>query len=80
MKAALINPEPWIYNFGPSDEFVAFGEKNKMFIVGHTLVWHNQCPPWFLYSMLMVNHNTKNKQIERLRSHIEAVQADMPVG
>lgn len=47
MKAALINPQPGVYNFGPADDFVAFGERNKMFIVGHTLVWHNQCPPWF---------------------------------
>jgi len=27
MKAALINPEPGVYNWGPADEFVAFGEK-----------------------------------------------------
>src|SRR6185295_9648899 len=33
MKAALINPEPGIYNFAPADEYVEFGEKNKMFIV-----------------------------------------------
>ena len=37
MKAALINPQPGVYNFGPADDYVAFGEKNKMFIVGHTL-------------------------------------------
>jgi endo-1,4-beta-xylanase len=34
MKAALINPEPGVYNYGPADEFVAFGEKYKMFIIG----------------------------------------------
>src|SRR5436189_5597241 len=32
MKAALINPEPGVSNFGPADECAAFGEKNKMFI------------------------------------------------
>ncbi|MBD0280560.1 MAG: endo-1,4-beta-xylanase, partial [Flavisolibacter sp.] len=36
MKAALINPQPGVYNWGPADDFVAFGEKNKMFIIGHT--------------------------------------------
>jgi endo-1,4-beta-xylanase len=72
MKAALINPEPGVYNYGPADEYVAFGEKNKMFIIGHTLVWHNQCPPWF-FTNASGKPNTKEEQIERLRSHIEAV-------
>lgn len=72
MKAALINPEPGIYNFAPADEFVDFGEKNKMFIIGHTLVWHNQCPPWF-FTNASGKPKTKEEQIERLRSHIQAV-------
>lgn len=72
MKAALINPEPGIYNFGPADEYVAFGEKNKLFIVGHTLVWHNQCPGWF-FKNAQGNPNTKEEQLERLKSHIQAV-------
>ena len=72
MKAALINPQPGVYNFGPADDFVAFGEKNKMFIIGHTLVWHNQCPAWF-FTNASGKPNTKEEQIERLRSHIEAV-------
>ncbi|HMR91237.1 MAG TPA: endo-1,4-beta-xylanase [Chitinophagaceae bacterium] len=72
MKAALINPEPGVYNFSPADDFVAFGEKHNMFIIGHTLVWHNQCPPCF-FTNASGGPNTKAEQIERLRSHIEAV-------
>lgn len=72
MKAALINPEPGVYNFGPADDFVAFGEKNKMFIVGHTLVWHNQVPSWF-FTNAAGKPNTMQEQVERLRSHIQAV-------
>lgn len=72
MKAALINPTPGVYNFAPADDFVAFGEKNKLFIVGHTLVWHNQCPDWF-FSNAEGKPNTKEEQLERLRSHIQAV-------
>jgi endo-1,4-beta-xylanase len=34
------------YNFGPADAYVAFGLKNHMLIVGHTLVWHGQTPDW----------------------------------
>jgi len=72
MKAALINPEPGVFRFGPADDFVAFGEKHKMFIVGHTLVWHNQCPAWF-FTNASGKPNTKEEQIERLREHIRVV-------
>ena len=34
------------YNFGPADAYVEFGRKNRMMIVGHTLVWHGQTPRW----------------------------------
>ena len=47
LKAALVNPQPGVYDFRAGDAFVALGERQKMFIVGHTLVWHNQTPPWF---------------------------------
>jgi endo-1,4-beta-xylanase len=72
MKAALINPQPGVYNWGPADDYVAFGIKNKMFIIGHTLVWHNQVPAWF-FTNSEGKPNTKEEQIERLRSHIQAV-------
>ena len=72
MKAETLNPNPGVYNFGPADDFVAFGQKHDMFIVGHTLVWHNQCPAWF-FTNAQGNPNTKEAQIERLRSYIEAV-------
>jgi endo-1,4-beta-xylanase len=72
MKAALINPEPGVYNFAPADDFVAFGQKNNMFIVGHTLVWHNQCPAWF-FTNAAGKPNSKQEQIERLRDHIKTV-------
>lgn len=72
MKAALINPEPGVYSFGPADDFVEFGAKHKMFIIGHTLVWHNQCPPWF-FTNASGKPNTKEEQIARLREHIRVV-------
>jgi endo-1,4-beta-xylanase len=72
MKAALINPEPGIYNYAPADSFIAFGKRHNMFIIGHTLVWHNQVPAWF-FTNANGKPNTKEEQIERLRSHIKAV-------
>src|SRR5882672_10629338 len=46
MKWGGIHPEPAQFNFGPADHYVEFGEKNGMFIIGHTLVWHEQTPKW----------------------------------
>lgn len=72
MKAALINPQPNVFNFGPADAFVAFGQKHQMFIIGHTLVWHNQVPAWF-FTNAQGKKNTKEEQIEQLRNHIKTV-------
>jgi endo-1,4-beta-xylanase len=46
LKWAEIHPEPERYNWEPADRYVAWGEEYGMFIVGHTLVWHNQTPQW----------------------------------
>ncbi len=48
LKWASIQPRegPNGYDFGPADAYVAFGQKNHMYIVGHTLVWHGQTPDW----------------------------------
>ena len=72
LKAGPINPEPGIYNFAPADAFVDFGEQHDMFIIGHTLVWHNQTPEWF-FKDKNGNANTPAQQKERMRSHIETV-------
>lgn len=72
MKAGPINPQPGEYHFGPADAFVEFGEKHKMFIVGHTLVWHNQTPVWFFQND-KGDPNTPAQQIERMREHIKVV-------
>lgn len=72
MKAGPINPEPGVFNYGPADSFVDFGEKHDMFIVGHTLVWHNQTPDWFFQDE-QGRPNTPEAQTERLRDHIKTV-------
>lgn len=72
MKAEYINPQPGIFNFAAADAFVDFGIEHQMFIVGHTLVWHNQTPAWFFHDQQGVA-NTAEQQIERMRQHIEAV-------
>lgn len=48
LKWEMVQPQagPDGFNFGPADAYVNFGLTNHMFIVGHTLVWHNQTPGW----------------------------------
>lgn len=46
LKWEEIHPEPDKYNFGPADSYAALGQKNKMHVVGHTLVWFYQTPEW----------------------------------
>ena len=72
MKAEVINPLPGEYNFKPADDIVAFGQQHNMFIVGHTLVWHNQTPGWF-FTNPQGKPNTPTQQIERMRQHIQTV-------
>ncbi|WP_111642325.1 endo-1,4-beta-xylanase [Marinimicrobium alkaliphilum] len=72
MKTEEINPEYGVYNFGPADEFVEFGERHGMQIVGHTLVWHNQTPEWFFQDE-DGEALTPAAQAERMRRHIEVV-------
>ena len=46
LKWESVHPQPDKYDFAQPDRYVAFGVANKMFIVGHTLVWHSQTPRW----------------------------------
>ncbi|RYJ36675.1 Endo-1,4-beta-xylanase [Flavobacterium anhuiense] len=46
MKSMFTHPQKDKYDFTLADKFIAYGEKNKMFIHGHTLIWHSQLAPW----------------------------------
>ncbi|WP_100614156.1 endo-1,4-beta-xylanase [Confluentibacter citreus] len=72
MKAEVVNPERGVYDFKAADDFVAFGQKHNLFIVAHTLIWHNQTPAWFFQDEAG-NPNTPEAQIEQMRKHIETV-------
>ncbi len=38
LKWQPIHPGPERYNLGPADQYVEFGQKNGMFIIGHNLI------------------------------------------
>ena len=72
LKWSLVHPEPDKYDFEAPDRFVAFGEKHDMFIVGHTLVWHNQTPAW-VFQDEKGNSVDRETLLKRLRDHIFTV-------
>lgn len=72
MKSGLIHPEENRFDFTLADKFVEFGEKNNMFIIGHTLIWHSQAPRWFFVDD-QGNDVSRDTLIARMKKHIETV-------
>ncbi len=72
LKWEAVHPEPDRYNFEPVDRFVAFGEKNKMHIIGHTLVWFHQTPDWVFHDK-SGRPLGREALLERMKDHIFTV-------
>ena len=72
LKWEEVHPEPGKYNFGPADRYVAFGEKHKMHIVGHTLVWHSQTPDW-VFQDESGKPLDRDALLGRMKDHISTV-------
>jgi endo-1,4-beta-xylanase len=49
MKMGPIHPNENEYFWTNADSIVAFAQRNKMKIRGHTLCWHNQTPKWMFH-------------------------------
>lgn len=71
MKWDALQPEPGKFRFAAADRFVDFGEKNGMFVVGHTLVWHSQTPRWVFQDAK--GAVGRDELLRRMREHIRAV-------
>ena len=67
MKSMYTHPQKGKYDFALSDQFVAYGKKNKMFIHGHTLIWHSQLAPW----MEKIADSTEMKAF--MQDHIQTI-------
>ena len=69
LKWEEVHPEPKRYNFEAVDRFVEFGEKNKMHIIGHTLVWFYQTPDW-VFQDETGRSLGREALLERMKDHI----------
>jgi Beta-1,4-xylanase len=72
LKWERVHPKPDAYAFEASDQYVAFGEKNHMFIVGHCLVWHSQVPAWVFQDDKGAPLD-RDGLLKRMRDHISTV-------
>jgi endo-1,4-beta-xylanase len=72
MKWEVIHPRPGVYHFGPADRYVALGQKDGMFIIGHNLVWHAQTPRW-VFEDEQGKPVTRSVLLQRMHDHIFAV-------
>ena len=72
MKGEILQPEQGVYDFTIADQFVEYGEANNMFIIGHTLVWHSQAPPWIFIDK-EGNDVSRDTLIARMKDHIFTV-------
>ena len=72
LKWEKVHPKSEQYDFAPADRLVAFAQEHKMFVVGHTLVWHNQTPRW-VFQDPDGKPASKEMLLERMKDHISTV-------
>ena len=72
LKWEEIHPELNKYNFEPADAYAALGQKNKMFVVGHTLVWFFQTPD-SVFQDESGKDLSREALLERMKEHIFTV-------
>ena len=72
MKWGPIEPREGEWRWEGPDRLVAFGAAHRMTVVGHTLVWHSQAPPW-----LFVDGQgapvTKARLLQRIEAHVRTL-------
>jgi endo-1,4-beta-xylanase len=72
LKWESVHPRLGEYDFTAADRYVQFGESNHMYIIGHTLIWHNQTPRWVFED----EHGqpvTRDVLLARMHDHIATV-------
>jgi endo-1,4-beta-xylanase len=72
LKWEEVHPALGKYNFEAADRFVAFGEKHRMQMIGHTLVWFHQTPDW-VFKDESGKTLSREALLERMKDHIFTV-------
>ena len=72
MKFERIHPEEDQYTFEEADALVHFASEHGMKMRGHTLVWHNQTPPW-VFTGPDGQPADRDLLLARLKAHTDTV-------
>lgn len=72
LKWGPVHPKEGEFKFEYGDAFVALGEKLGAFVVGHTLVWHQQTPTW-VFQNGEGQFLNQSDLISRMEDHISTV-------
>jgi endo-1,4-beta-xylanase len=72
LKWESVHPRPNEFDFSLADKYVEFGERNRMFIIGHNLVWHSQVPKW-VFEDDKRNPVSREILLQRMHDHILTV-------
>ncbi len=72
MKCEVMHPEKDRYFWDDTDAFVSLCEKNGIEVVGHCLIWHSQCAPWFGIDD-QGNDVSPEELTNRMRDHIYTI-------
>ena len=69
MKCEVIHPKEGVYDFTLADQFVDKAKAAGKKVLGHCLIWHSQCAPWFHFDKdgKLVSAEVLKK---RMREHI----------
>ena len=74
MKCEVIHPKEGVYDFTLADQFVDKARAAGLRVLGHCLIWHSQCAPWFHVDDKgqLVSKEVLKK---RMREHITTVMS-----
>jgi endo-1,4-beta-xylanase len=63
--------QPWVYTYNNADNIVRTAREAGMNVVGHTLIWHNQTPPWLTTGTRAEVTSNLNKYITDVATHFK---------
>jgi len=72
MKPDALQRERGKFTFDDADKIADFAAKHDMKMIGHTLLWHQQTPPW-MFTDEKKQPLPREQALENLKAHIETV-------
>ncbi|WP_224745899.1 endo-1,4-beta-xylanase [Neiella litorisoli] len=72
MKWESLQPEEGKFTFDVADKMIALAEANDIFVVGHTMLWHQQTPDW-VFTDDAGQLASRQVVMQRLETHMKTI-------